>query len=134
MTNDDASADAVNALFHGRITTPCLRAVHNHLVIEFLFRYNSGVSIVRKKAWCLYILKCGDDTLYTGITNDLQRRLQRHSCGSASRYTRARLPVTIVYQEVCSGRSGALKKEYAIKRFSRAAKEAYIKKHGKNGR
>jgi predicted GIY-YIG superfamily endonuclease len=71
-------------------------------------------------------VKCSDGTLYTGITNDLQRRLERHNDGTASRYTRSRLPVVLVYREVCRGKSGALKKECRIKSLSRKEKEAYI--------
>jgi len=78
--------------------------------------------------WSLYVLKCSDNTLYTGITNDLSRRLTQHNNGTASRYTRSRLPVKILFQERCRGRSQALRKEYAIKQFSRKEKEAYILK------
>jgi len=81
-----------------------------------------------KKKWSLYILKCGDKTLYTGITVDLPRRLERHRNGTASKYTRSRLPVRMVHHEACRGRSDALKKEHAIKRLSRADKEVYIRK------
>lgn len=80
--------------------------------------------------WFLYIVKCCDGTLYTGITNDLARRVRQHNEGSASRYTRSRLPVTLVFQEPCCGRSRALKKEYAVKRMARNEKEHYIKIHG----
>lgn len=78
--------------------------------------------------WYLYVLQCGDNTLYTGITNDLGRRIKQHNNGTASRYTRSRLPVTLTYQERCSGRSSALKKEYAMKQLSRKEKEKYIKR------
>ena len=80
-----------------------------------------------RKTWFLYVLKCGDGTLYTGITNDMQRRLRQHNDGSASRYTRSRLPVKLVYQESCRGRSQALKKEFAVKALSRKEKQAYIR-------
>jgi UV DNA damage endonuclease len=80
-----------------------------------------------KKSWYLYILKCNDSTLYTGITNDLSRRLVQHNSGTASRYTRSRLPVSLVYQEPCRGRSSALRKEYRMKQLSRKEKEEYIK-------
>ena len=80
----------------------------------------------RRRGWCLYLVKCSDGTLYTGITNDLQRRLDRHNDGTASRYTRRRLPVVLVYREGCRGKSGALKKEYRIKSLSRKEKKAYI--------
>jgi len=78
--------------------------------------------------WSLYILKCGDRTLYTGITVDLQKRLENHRKGTASKYTRSRMPVRLVHHEACKGRSDALKKEHAIKKLSRADKNAYIRK------
>lgn len=74
----------------------------------------------------MYIVRCSDDSLYTGITNDLSRRLALHNAGRASRYTRARLPVTIVYREGCADRSAALKRERALKALSREAKLALI--------
>ncbi len=101
--------------------------VYNHLAIEPRFRYNFRVTKKRKRAWSLYILKCCDDTLYTGITNDLPRRVEQHNNGLASRYTRSRLPVKLVYQEPCRGRPSALKKEYAIKQLSRKEKKAYMR-------
>ena len=70
----------------------------------------------------MYVLRCADGSLYTGITNDLRRRLAAHRAGTASRYTRARLPVRLVYQERSRTRSAALKREAAIKRLPRAAK------------
>jgi predicted GIY-YIG superfamily endonuclease len=86
----------------------------------------------RKKAsaWRLYILKCRDNTLYTGITLDVSRRVQQHNSGTASRYTRSRLPVTLLFSEPCRSRSQALKKEYAIKRISRKKKEEYLRENG----
>jgi putative endonuclease len=88
--------------------------------------------IVQKKKqakpskWHLYIIQCRDKTYYTGITNDLDRRLSQHNNGTASRYTRSRLPARLVYSEPCRGRSAALKKEYAIKVLSRKEKEEYM--------
>lgn len=82
----------------------------------------------KRVRWFLYILKCGDGTLYTGITTDLDRRTAQHNRGIASRYTRSRLPVLVVHQEPCKDRSSALKKEYAMKQLSRAEKDEYIKK------
>jgi len=77
--------------------------------------------------WYLYILKCSDSTLYTGITNDLSRRLDQHNSGKASRYTRSRLPVRVIYTEGCRNKSSALKKELRIKALTRPEKEEYIK-------
>ena len=76
--------------------------------------------------WRVYILRCADDTLYTGITNDLSRRCDQHNAGTASRYTRSRLPVVLVYQETQATRSLALKRELAIKALSRKQKELLI--------
>ena len=76
--------------------------------------------------WFVYILRCADDTLYTGITNDLIRRCDQHNAGTASRYTRSRLPVVMVYQETQATRSLALKRELAIKALSRKQKELLI--------
>ena len=81
--------------------------------------------------WHLYVLKCHDGTLYAGITNDLPRRLEQHNRGTASRYTRSRLPVKFAYQERCRGKSSALRKEYAFKQLSREEKEAHIKEPNK---
>ncbi len=76
--------------------------------------------------WFVYILRCADDSLYTGITNDLERRCNQHNAGTASRYTRSRLPVEMVYQEEQDSRSDALKRELKIKALSRKQKESLI--------
>lgn len=76
--------------------------------------------------WFVYILRCADGSLYTGITNDLERRLEQHNAGTASRYTRSRLPVVLEYREEQPNQSMALKRELAIKSMSRKAKEALI--------
>ncbi len=77
---------------------------------------------MRPRRWMVYIVVCRDRSLYTGITNDLHKRLAAHQHGSASRYTRSRRPVRLVYQEGCRNRSVALRREAAIKRLSRQAK------------
>jgi predicted GIY-YIG superfamily endonuclease len=76
--------------------------------------------------WFVYILRCADGSLYTGITNDLVRRLEQHNAGTASRYTRSRLPAVLAYQEPQASRSDALKRELAIKALSRQTKELLI--------
>ncbi|WP_339736133.1 GIY-YIG nuclease family protein [uncultured Gimesia sp.] len=77
--------------------------------------------------WFVYILQCADGSLYTGITTDLTRRCEQHNAGTGSRYTRSRLPVSIVYHEIQATRSLALKRELAIKALSRKEKETLIK-------
>lgn len=76
--------------------------------------------------WTVYILECRDGTLYTGVTVDLARRLAAHQAGTASKYTRARLPVTVVHTERRRTRSNALKREAAIKALTRLEKRALI--------
>ena len=76
----------------------------------------------------LYILRCGDGSLYTGIALDLERRLAQHQAGKASRYTRSRLPVTVVWRREVETWSAALREEMRIKRLSRAEKETLV--HG----
>lgn len=74
--------------------------------------------------WYVYILRCKDDTLYTGMTDDLDRRLAAHRAGKGAKYTRGRGPLELVYHEVCADRSAALRREYAIKRLTRQEKLA----------
>jgi putative endonuclease len=72
--------------------------------------------------WQVYLLRCRDGSLYTGVTNDLRRRLEFHNSGKASAYTRSRRPLTLAYQEPQPDRGAALKREAAIRRLSRAEK------------
>lgn len=76
----------------------------------------------------VYILKCRDDSFYTGYTNDLEKRLKAHNKGIASKYTAARLPIVMVFSEECKDKSDALKKEYFIKTLSRPDKIKLIEK------
>ena len=76
--------------------------------------------------WFVYILRCSDDTLYTGITNEPKRRLAQHNAGTASKYTRSRRPVEMVYCESVEDKPAALRREYAIKQLSRTEKLALI--------
>lgn len=74
----------------------------------------------------VYILRCRDGTLYTGMTSDLQRRLHAHNSGKGAKYTRGRTPVQLVYQEEQPDKSAALRREITLKRLSRAEKLALI--------
>lgn len=76
--------------------------------------------------WSVYIVRCADGTLYTGISNDVERRVDLHNQGKGARYTRGRLPVTLMYQEPVGARAQAARREAAIKRMSRAAKLALV--------
>ena len=77
-----------------------------------------------------YILRCADGTLYTGWTNDLAKRLAAHNRGTASRYTRVRRPVEMIYHESFADKEDAMRREYAIKQLSRAEKLALIETWG----
>ena len=77
--------------------------------------------------WYVYILRCGDGTLYTGITDDIPRRLAAHRSGKGAKYTRGRGPLELVYQEQVPDKSAALRREIQIKRLRRAEKERLIK-------
>lgn len=82
------------------------------------------------KAWCVYILECNDKTLYTGVTNDLENRLFQHNHGTVgAKYTRARRPVRLVYNEACADKVSAMQREYAIKKLNRAGKLLLISKN-----
>ena len=76
----------------------------------------------------MYILRCRDDTLYTGWTNDLQRRLQAHQSGKGGKYTHARRPVELVYYERFDTKREAMQREWAVKQLSREEKLRLIKK------
>lgn len=77
-------------------------------------------------SWFVYLLRCADGTLYTGVTTDPDRRLAEHSAGVGARYTRARLPVEMVHVEPAPDRAAACRREAALKKLPRAAKLALI--------
>lgn len=79
-------------------------------------------------SWYLYILRCKDDTLYTGITTDVEKRLEAHRSGKGAKYTRGRGPLELVYREECGDHSAALKRELEIKALTREEKEKLISK------
>ncbi len=76
--------------------------------------------------WYVYILRCGDGTLYTGITDNIPRRLAAHQAGRGAKYTRGRGPLKLVYQEEVPDKPAALRREIEIKRMKRAEKERLI--------
>ena len=75
-----------------------------------------------------YILKCSDETLYTGWTNDLEKRINAHNAGKGAKYTKNRRPVELAYYEEFATKEGAMSREYAIKQLTRRKKEELIKK------
>ncbi|MBV6501567.1 MAG: hypothetical protein CJBNEKGG_04082 [Prosthecobacter sp.] len=85
-----------------------------------------------EKSWLLYVLRCRDQSLYCGITNDLPRRLCQHDQGKGARYTRGRGPVLLVKSWKAINHSAALKAERAFKRLTRNAKELKLRSRSKN--
>ena len=80
-------------------------------------------------SYYVYLLRCGDGTLYTGYTDDVERRLAVHQSGKGAKYTRSRLPVELVYSEALPDKSAALRREAAIKKLSREKKLALVQAH-----
>jgi putative endonuclease len=89
------------------------------------------VETAEAAAWFVYIVRCADGTLYTGVTTDLERRLREHNGedSNGARYTRPRRPVSLAYHERAGNRSDAGKRESAIKKLSRSAKQQLIRAH-----
>ena len=81
-----------------------------------------------EKTWSVYILRCADGTLYTGVTTDVAKRLKVHQSGKGAKYTRGRGPLELVYREGCPDKGAALKRELAIKALSRDEKLKLIEK------
>ncbi|MEW6775838.1 MAG: GIY-YIG nuclease family protein [Bdellovibrionota bacterium] len=77
-----------------------------------------------KNSWRLYILRCADGTLYTGVTNDLKARVGAHNAGKGAKYTRGRGPVKLLHSEHCKDRGAALRREWEVKKLSRTEKLA----------
>lgn len=97
---------------------------------------SKGASILTAESapssWQVYIARCADGTLYTGIARDVEKRIAEHNAdkGNGANYTRARRPVVLVYQEAAADRSAASKREYRIKQLSRAEKLALVLSSG----
>jgi len=83
---------------------------------------------INKSIWTVYILKCVDGTYYTGVTNDLSKRIETHNSGLGAKYTRGRLPVILVYSEVHNNKKKAMSREWKLKRFTRWGKTELINK------
>lgn len=88
---------------------------------------------MRNDHWKLYILRCGDGSLYTGISTDVEKRLQCHQRGKGAKYTRGRGPLELVYTEECGDHSAALRRKLAIKSLTREEKEKLLTAAAVNG-
>ena len=85
--------------------------------------------ILKKEKCYTYMVRCADQTLYTGWTNDLEQRMAAHNSGHGAKYTKSRRPVTLVYYEVFEDRRDAMRREYAIKQLSKKEKEQLVAYH-----
>ena len=90
--------------------------------------FSGPFSEVMEQIWKLYIIQCGDGTLYTGITVDVSHRFSMHKKGKGAKYTRGRGPLTLKYVEECGSHSEALQRELAVKRLTRQEKMELIEK------
>ena len=77
--------------------------------------------------WHLYLVRCADDTIYTGISIDVEARIEKHNSGRGAKYTQTRLPVRLIYSESQPDRVSAMKREVQVKRWSRKMKEDLVK-------
>lgn len=79
------------------------------------------------KPWFVYFVRCADDSLYCGITNDLEARVKAHNQGKGSKYVGSRLPAVLVWSAPCKDRAAASRREYRLKRFSKTEKESIVR-------
>ena len=86
----------------------------------------SDAGVTRSPQWHVYVVRCADTTLYTGIATDLPARIAQHNAGRGAKYTNGRRPVTLVYQEEAADRGAALRREHQIKRLTPQAKRALV--------
>ena len=110
----------------------------SHALVIWLSPVSDNTAVEKsrtKKRWTVYILRCADGSLYTGITRDLERRVVEHNSHAllAARYTRSRRPVVVVYREPAATRSAAARREYQIKQMVRAEKEKLVESKSKVG-
>lgn len=98
------------------------------MIRAFTRQFHIKGAALAADSWQVYIVRCADDSLYTGIARDLERRIAEHNAdnGLGASYTRSRRPVTLAYREAAADRSAASKREYQIKQLSRAQKLALI--------
>ena len=100
------------------------------IIKRVLSQIPEGVDIVgfsKPNPWCVYMVECSDGSLYTGITNNLNKRIKTHNDGKGAKYTKIRLPVVLKWSQTCDNRSEASKMEYKIKKLTRKQKLGLIK-------
>lgn len=96
------------------------------LVFSLVYRLTCHNLRMIQRKWFVYIVQCADGTLYTGTTPDVEKRIAAHNAGTGAKYTRQRLPVQLMFTESCVDKSTALKREFVLKKMTRADKFALI--------
>ncbi len=102
-----------------------MKSKYKHMIKQMQIKEKIA-PLKNAEQWTVYILRCKDSTLYTGITKDIKRRVKQHNDGKASKYTQSRRPVNIVYKEKKMGRANALVREAEIKQYSKGKKEQLV--------
>ena len=103
-----------------------MKSNYKHMIKQMQVKEKTA-SCKNAERWTVYILRCKDGTLYTGITKDIKRRVKQHNDGKGSKYTKNRRPVKVVYKEKKMGRANALVREAEIKHYSKEKKEQLVK-------
>ncbi|WP_324665628.1 GIY-YIG nuclease family protein [Haloarcula sediminis] len=91
------------------------------------------MTTTRSPDHCAYVVRCSDDSFYTGYTTDVERRVREHDAGEGAKYTRGRTPVELVHVERFESKSAAMSREYEIKQLSRSEKEQLVAGEGAEG-
>ena len=102
-----------------------MKSKYKHMIKQMQVKEETASS-KNAEQWTVYILRCKDGTLYTGITKDIKRRVEQHNDGKGSKYTQNRGPVEVVYKEKKMGRGNALVREAEIKHYSKGKKEQLV--------
>ena len=102
-----------------------MKSNYKHMIRQMQVKEKTA-SCKNVEGWTVYILRCKDGTLYTGITKDIKRREKQHNDGKGSKYTQNRRPVKVVYKEKKMGRADALVREAEIKQYSKEKKEQLV--------
>ena len=102
-----------------------MKSKYKHMIKQMQVKEKTA-ACKNPEQWTVYILRCKDGTLYTGITKDIKRRVEQHNDGKGSKYTQTRRPVEVVYKEKKMGRANALVREAEIKQYSKGKKELLV--------
>ena len=103
-------------------------------MLKGMLRKQKKTGKKRAEKWFVYMLRCSDASLYTGVAKDIEKRFKVHSAGKGARYTRTRLPLEIVYRETCKSRTDALVREFNVKKLKPKRKQTLVEAYGLGGK